>query len=85
MFKYVLIILSLLKMVVAEQKSHNLLIILLIITLIFSVASLAVTLNMRSEFRSGYQFVQPSPSSSGGTPSGNIGLTVNPPVSGGAP
>ncbi len=72
-------------MVVAEQKFHALLLILLIITLIFSIASLVVTLNVRSEFRSGYQFVQPAPSSSGGTPNGNVGLVVNPPASGGAP
>ena len=72
-------------MVVAEQKFHALLLILLIITLVFSVASLVVTLNVRSEFRSGYQFVQPAPSSSGGTPNGNVGLVVNPPASGGAP
>jgi len=66
-------------MVVAKQNSSNILLILLIITLIFSVASLVVTLNVRSEFRSGYQFVQPAPSSSGGTPNGNVGLV------GGAP
>ena len=72
-------------MVVAEQKFPALLLILLIITLIFSIASLVVTLNVRSEFRSGYQFVQPAPSSSGGTPNGNVGLVVNPPASGGAP
>ncbi|HLC54277.1 MAG TPA: hypothetical protein VJK07_01475 [Candidatus Nanoarchaeia archaeon] len=72
-------------MVVAKQNSSNILLILLIITLIFSVASLVVTLNVRSEFRSGYQFVQPAPSSSGGTPNGNVGLVVNPPASGGAP
>ena len=74
-----------LKMVVVKQDSSNLLIVLLIITLIFSVASLAITLNLRSEFRSGYQFVQPAPSSFGGAPNGNIGLVVNPPASGGAP
>ena len=72
-------------MVVAKQNSSNILLILLIITLVFSVASLVVTLNVRSEFRSGYQFVQPAPSSSGGTPNGNVGLVVNPPASGGTP
>lgn len=67
-----------LKMVFTRRGSQKVVVVLLIVAVVFSLISMAISFSLYHQARPGYQLVKPSSSLSmpSGKPRGNVGLVV---------